>query len=50
MPQARLERDNPVIRRSVLQGAQPLALTAKWLGKYPLPSEWQTQREIIAKL
>ncbi len=40
----------PDILKSILQGTQPLALTAKWLGKYPLPSDWQTQREIIAKL
>ena len=40
----------PDIVRSIMQGDQPIGLTAKWLGQNPLPSDWQAQRRIVAKL
>ena len=40
----------PDIVRSIMQGDQPIGLTAKWLGQNPLPSDWQTQRRIVAAL
>lgn len=40
----------PDIVRSVVQGDQPIGLTAKWLGQYPLPSDWEAQRRIISAL
>lgn len=40
----------PDIVRSIFQGDQPIALTAKWLGQNPLPSDWQAQRRIVAAL
>jgi len=38
----------PYIVKSVIQGDQPIGLTAKWLGQNPLPSDWQAQRRIVA--
>lgn len=40
----------PDIVKSIMQGYQPVSLTAKWLGQNPLPSEWQAQRRIVATL
>ncbi|WP_370321951.1 recombinase family protein [Oricola sp.] len=40
----------PDIVRSIIQGDQPIGLTAKWLGQNPLPSDWQAQRRIAAAL
>ena len=40
----------PDIVRSIMQGDQPIGLTAKWLGQNPLPSDWQAQRRIVAAL
>ena len=40
----------PDIVKSIMQGDQPIALTAKWLGRNPLPSDWQEQRRIVASL
>ncbi|MEZ5809728.1 MAG: recombinase family protein [Zhengella sp.] len=40
----------PDIVRSIMQGDQPIGLTAKWLGQNPLPSDWQAQRRIVATL
>jgi DNA invertase Pin-like site-specific DNA recombinase len=40
----------PDIVKSILQGDQPIGLTAKWLGLNPVPSDWQAQRRIIAAL
>lgn len=40
----------PDIVKSVIQGNQPVSMTAKWLGQNPLPFDWETQREIIARL
>lgn len=40
----------PDIVRSIIQGDQPIGLTAKWLGQNPLPSDWQAQRRIVAAL
>ncbi len=38
----------PDIVKSIMQGDQPIGLTAKWLGQNPLPSDWQAQRRIVA--
>ncbi|WP_349363823.1 MAG: recombinase family protein [Roseitalea porphyridii] len=38
----------PDIVKSIMQGDQPIGLTAKWLGQHPLPSDWQAQRRIVA--
>lgn len=38
------------IVKMIVQGDQPLGLTAKWLGINPLPSDWQAQRRIVAAL
>lgn len=40
----------PDIVKLIIQGKQPDALTAKWLGINPLPSDWQAQRRILATL
>lgn len=40
----------PDIVKSIMQGDQPIGLTAKWLGRHPLPSDWHTQRRIVATL
>ena len=40
----------PDILKLIVQGDQPLGLTAKWLGINPLPSDWQAQRRIVAAL
>jgi site-specific DNA recombinase len=40
----------PDIVKSIMQGDQPVGLTAKWLGQNPLPSDWQAQRRIVAAL
>ena len=40
----------PDIVKSIMQGDQPVGLTAKWLGLNPLPSDWQAQRRIVAAL
>lgn len=40
----------PDIVKSVMHGDQPVGLTAKWLGKNPLPSDWQAQRRVVAAL
>lgn len=40
----------PDILKLIVQGNQPLGLTAKWLGINPLPSDWQAQRRIDAAL
>jgi site-specific DNA recombinase len=40
----------PDIVKSIMQGDQPIGLTAKWLGQNPLPSDWQAQRRIVAAL
>ena len=38
----------PDIVKSIMQGDQPIGLTAKWLGQNPMPSDWQHQRRIVA--
>ncbi|MCI5074006.1 recombinase family protein [Oricola sp.] len=40
----------PDIVKSIMQGDQPIGLTAKRLGQNPLPSDWQAQRRIVATL
>ena len=40
----------PDIVKLIVQGDQPLGLTAKWLGINPMPSDWQAQRRIVAAL
>ena len=40
----------PDIVKLIVQGDQPLGLTAKWLGINPMPSDWQAQRRIVATL
>jgi site-specific DNA recombinase len=40
----------PDILKLIVQGDQPLGLTAKWLGINPMPSDWQAQRRIVAAL
>ncbi|KPB00063.1 site-specific recombinase resolvase, partial [Ahrensia marina] len=40
----------PDIVKSIMTGDQPTGLTSKWLGQNPLPSNWQAQREIVARL
>lgn len=40
----------PDIVKLIVQGEQPLGLSAKWLGINPLPSDWQEQRRIVAAL
>ncbi|KPA99984.1 recombinase family protein, partial [Ahrensia marina] len=40
----------PDIVKFIMMGDQPASLTSKWLEKNPLPSNWQTQREIVARL
>lgn len=40
----------PHILKLIVQGDQPLGLTAKWLGINPMPSDWQAQRRIVAAL
>ncbi|MEM5495090.1 recombinase family protein [Hoeflea sp. AS16] len=40
----------PDVVKLIVQGDQPEALTAKWLGINPLPSDWQAQRRILATL
>ncbi len=40
----------PDIVKLIVQGEQPLSLTAKWLGINPLPPDWQAQRRIVAAL
>ena len=38
----------PDIVKAIIRGEQPTGLTAKWLGQNPLPSDWQTQRQVVA--
>ena len=38
----------PDIVEAIIRGEQPSGLTAKWLGQNPLPSDWQTQRQVVA--
>jgi site-specific DNA recombinase len=40
----------PDIVRSIVNGEQPVYLTAKWLSRNPLPSDWQAQRRVLAAL
>ncbi|WP_394690577.1 hypothetical protein [Hoeflea sp.] len=40
----------PDIVKLIVQGEQPLGLTAKLLGINPLPPDWQAQRRIVAAL
>jgi DNA invertase Pin-like site-specific DNA recombinase len=40
----------PDIVKSIMTGDQPDGLTSKWLEKNLLPSNWQSQREIVARL
>jgi site-specific DNA recombinase len=40
----------PHILKLIVQGDQPLGLTAKWIGINPMPSDWQAQRRIVAAL
>ena len=40
----------PDIVKSIMQGDQPIGLTAKWLGQHPLPSDWRDQRRAVAAL
>jgi DNA invertase Pin-like site-specific DNA recombinase len=40
----------PDIVKSIMTGDQPDGLTTKWFEKNPLPSNWQAQREIVARL
>ncbi|MCI5073965.1 recombinase family protein [Oricola sp.] len=40
----------PDIVKLIMQGDQPICLTAKWLGQNPQPSDWQAQRRIVAAL
>ena len=40
----------PDIVKSIIEGDQPIGLTAKWLGQHPLPSVWQDQRCAVAAL
>lgn len=38
----------PDIVRTIVQGDQPVGLTAKWLGVNPMPLDWLAQRRIAA--
>ncbi len=38
----------PDIVKAIIRGEQPAGLTAKWLGQNPLPSDWHTQRQVVA--
>ena len=38
----------PDIVKAIVRGEQPVELTARWLGQNPLPSDWQTQRQVVA--
>lgn len=40
----------PDIVRSILQGDQPVGLTAQWLVQNPMPADWNVQRRIVATL
>ena len=40
----------PDIVISVIHGNQPIGLTAKWLGRNPLPADWESQRRIVSRL
>lgn len=40
----------PDIVKTIMTGDQPDRLTSKWLGQNPLPSNWQSQREIVVRL
>jgi DNA invertase Pin-like site-specific DNA recombinase len=40
----------PDIVKSIMTGDQPDWLTSKWLGQNPLPSNWQSQQKIVARL
>jgi hypothetical protein len=40
----------PDIAKSIIQGDQPIGLTAKWLGQNPLPADWESQRRVISTL
>jgi DNA invertase Pin-like site-specific DNA recombinase len=40
----------PDIVRSIINGDQPIGLTAKWLGQNPLRADWESQRRIVSAL
>ncbi|MEQ8306892.1 MAG: hypothetical protein RIA09_10045 [Hoeflea sp.] len=40
----------PDILKSITQGEQLVGLTAQWLAKNPMPTDWQAQRRIVAGL
>ena len=40
----------PDIVKSIMQGEQPVGLTAQWLAQNPMPTDWQAQRRIVARL
>ncbi len=40
----------PDIDKSITQGDQPVGLTAQWLAQNPMPTDWQAQRRIVARL
>ncbi len=40
----------PLIVKSIVQGSQPSGLTSEWLQRNPLPSDWQQQRQAVARL
>jgi hypothetical protein len=39
----------PDLVEAMLQGRQPRALTLLWLQRHPLPNDWPTQRQVIAR-
>ena len=40
----------PDIFRGVMDGRQPVGFTSDWRLRHDLPSDWQTQRDLIAAL
>ena len=40
----------PDIVRDILDGKQPVSLTAKWFSRHSLPSDWSEQRQLLATL
>ena len=40
----------PDIIKAIMQGEQPVGLTAQWLAQNPMPTDWQEQRRIVATI